>query len=255
MYNKINNNTMNIETISLDRLKNHDHFQLNTEFRLLVTMHGAKKMKIEAEFKAYETLYALEDLAIKSPAKSVLTPEIREADQIRDQTYTGIYETVKTSLKHFKQANRDAGKRLKVVFDAYGSIRRMSLTQQTSAMYNLLQDLKGKYAGDVALLGLTEWVRELDTRNQEFSALMRERYDESSAKPDVTMREVRPQVDEAYKKIVNVINARVLLEGAGNYEDFIRSLNAIITKYKIALKTSAGRRKKVEEQTAEETQE
>jgi hypothetical protein len=70
---------------------------------------------------------------------------------------------------------------------------------------------------------------------------MRERFDESSLKVDIVLKKARVQLDEAYYAIAELINALVLVEGAANYEGFIKKLNPIISKYVIALAAKAGR--------------
>ena len=107
--------------------------------------------------------------------------------------------------------------------------------------YNILQDLEGKYASNVAKVGLGPWLAELKARNIAFSDLMRERFDESSLKVDIVLKKARVQLDEAYYAITELINALVLVEGAANYEGFIKKLNPIISKYVIALAAKAGR--------------
>ncbi|MDR1829753.1 MAG: DUF6261 family protein, partial [Candidatus Fibromonas sp.] len=102
----------------------------------------------------------------------------------------------------------EAAKRLKIVFDTYGNIAIKSLHEQTSATYNILQDLEsGKYAPDVAKVGLGEWVAELKRLNTAFAELMRERVAEGSMKVDIVLRNARTQLDEAYYPIVERVNA------------------------------------------------
>jgi hypothetical protein len=137
---------------------------------------------------------------------------------------------------------REAAKQLKIVLDTYGNIARKPLNDQTSATYNIVQDLEGRYAPDVAKVGLGPWLAELKARNIAFSDLMRERFDESSLKVDIVLKKARVQLDEAYYEITELVNALVLVEGAQNYEAFIRKLNPIISKYANALAAHAGRK-------------
>jgi hypothetical protein len=71
---------------------------------------------------------------------------------------------------------------------------------------------------------------------------MRERFDESSLKVDIVLRKARAQLDGAYYAMVERIHALVLIEGAADYEAFIKKLNPIISKYAIALAAHAGRK-------------
>jgi hypothetical protein len=97
-----------------------------------------------------------------------------------------------------------------------------------------LQELKGKYTADAASVGIEQWVTELETRNLAFEALVKERFDETAARTtDIVMKQARAQLDEAYKTIVERINALAVVEGVAAYEAFIKTLNAVIAKYAV----------------------
>jgi hypothetical protein len=70
---------------------------------------------------------------------------------------------------------------------------------------------------------------------------MRERFDESSLRVDIVLKKARVQLDEAYYAITELVNALVLVEGAEDYEGFIKKLNPIISKYVTALAMQVGR--------------
>jgi len=55
------------------------------------------------------------------------------------------------------------------------------------------------------------------------------------------LKKARVQLDGAYYAIIERINALVLVEGAEDYETFIKKLNPIISKYVTALAMQAGR--------------
>ena len=95
------------------------------------------------------------------------------------------------ALKHFESDIQKAAGRLKIVFNSYGNISRKPLNEQTSAVYNILQELQGKYAADVKTVSIEPWVAELQSRNNALSALMKDRYDESALKSDVVLRNGR----------------------------------------------------------------
>jgi len=115
------------------------------------------------------------------------------------------------------------------------------LNEQTSAVYNILQELKGKYAPDTALVGIASWVSELEVRNNAFADLMRERFDETAARTDIVLKEARVEVDNAYFAMREKINALVIVEGVAVYENFIRTLNAVIAKYVLLAKPRGGK--------------
>ena len=234
---------MKITKIDTLRLRNDEHFQFYTEVKDLIIKHGAAALKIPAQFEAFLALYDKVDEGIKKINKSALTTEIQKADKARDEIWSGINSMNKAALKHFDPAVQKAAQRLKVVFDAYGNIAKKPLNEQTSAVYNILQELQGKYAADVATVGIEQWAAELQARNIAFGALVKDRFDEVALKTDVVLKEARAELDVAYRAIIERIGAFVVLEGPAEYEHFIRALNVVVDNYADAL----ARRKKSSE--------
>jgi hypothetical protein len=224
---------MKISKIDTNHLRNDAHFQFHTEFRDLVTKHTPQTLKIEPQFKVYLPLYDRVDEALKKIVKSEFTAKIHEADKARDEIYTGLTEMNTTALKHFSPQVRETAERLKIVFDTYGNVANKPLNEETSAIYNLLQELQGKYASDVTTVGIEQWVTELEVRNKAFEKLVKERFDETAARTDIVLKYARAQLDLIYRSTIERINALAIVEGYDDYEAFIKTINAIIAKYAV----------------------
>jgi len=234
---------MKITKMGVKHLRNDEYFQFHTEFKDLVVKHGAEALKIQPQFTEYILLYEKVDEGIKKIVKSIFTAEIQKADKARDDIWFGMTKMNAAALRHFDPDVREAAKRLKIVFDAYGNIARKPRNEQTSAVHNILQELEGTYAADAAYVGIVLWAEELKAKNIAFSDLMRERFDETAMKSDVVLRKARTALDEAYQNITERVNALALVEGPEAYELFIRSVNVVVDKYTIALAQRYGRRK------------
>jgi glutathionyl-hydroquinone reductase len=91
------------------------------------------------------------------------------------------------------------------------------------------------------LLGLTDWMIELEQKNNAFDQLMKSRYDEVSGKTDLKMREVRMQVDTAIRELIDRLNALVLINGIEGYENLISDINTRFEKYEHILLQRQGR--------------
>jgi len=222
---------MKIQNLHTHGMRNDSHFQFHTEFKDLVAKNGAEALKIGQQFQSYIPLYDRVDTALKKINKSILTEQIQEADKARDEIWGGIIDMNNAALKHFSPETREAAKKLKILFDTYGNIAKKPLNEQTSATYNILQELEGKYAADVQTVGISQWVAELKARNNAFSDLVKERFDESALKTDIVLKVARAELDKVYRTIAERINALVIVEGAAAYETFIRTLNVIVKKY------------------------
>jgi hypothetical protein len=109
--------------------------------------------------------------------------------------------------------------------------------------------MRGKYCNDASTVGLTGWVDELENANVTFNRLMKDRYNEMAVKTDLVLRQVRLKIDEAYRIIVEHINAAIVVEGEEKYSKFVTELNVVIKKYadmlaQIKGKAAAKKRKK-----------
>ena len=226
---------MKTQKFRLAGLRNDEHFQFHTELRDLVNKFGAKTLKVQDLFTAYLAAYNDEDEALKKVVKSALTTDIQEADARRDMLFRGMVDMSKAFLNHFNPEVQKAASRLKILFDTYGNLAKKPLNEETSAVYNLLQDINGKYAADAALVNITDWAAELGASNEAFSRLVQDRYEETAAKTDLVLRLCRTKVDEAYRAITERIDALIVVEGEAAYREFMRHLNAVVDKYNAAL--------------------
>ena len=221
---------MLIESTNNARYRNDEHFQFITDFIQTVDKFGAATLKIEPQMTALAALYAKEDEALKKINKSAFTKEIQDADTYRDQIFKGLTATVKAATFHFDKTKQDAATKLMIILNTYGNIAVKPLSEQTSATSNLLQDIRSKNKETTAL-GITEWANELETANNAVNSLMMDRYEETSLKSDIVLKQVRKEIDALYREITARINALVTIEGTENYVEFTKMLNAVTTRY------------------------
>ena len=82
------------------------------------------------------------------------------------------------NFKHFRSlaelcnlVNKFWIEALKTVFDAYGNLAAKPNNEETSGIYNLVQDLKGKYSPDIQKNGASYLVAELNGKNTTYNEL------------------------------------------------------------------------------------
>jgi hypothetical protein len=114
-----------------------------------------------------------------------------------------------------------------------------------------LQELNGNYAADAAATGITDWVTELESANNAFESLVKARYDEAARRTLLVLREVRTQVDAAYRAITDRLDALFIVQGTAVYETVIHQLNIVIDTYHSALAHHTGKHGKKEENNGE----
>ncbi|MDX9848535.1 MAG: DUF6261 family protein [Tenuifilaceae bacterium] len=240
---------MNAKKINLHQLRNEEHYQFMTEFRDSVTQFNAQTLNIAEGFAQLQTLYAQELEALQVVRKSATTEQLTIADAERDALFRGFDDSVKSLLNHFDPAKQQAAARLREVLDQYGNIARKTYDEETAAIGKLLVEATGALAADIATLGLTDWIAELDRRNQAFDALMKSRYAETSARTELRMREVRLEIDAKYRAITDRLDALMIINGDATYEPFVRELNARVDRYNDIIAQRRGRNAKDDSNT------
>ena len=232
---------MEISDFCLSRLRNEEHFQYNTDFTGLVVNATPVVLGIANQFSLYIPIYTSEGNALNVVQKSDVTNELVDCDAIRDTTFRGLSDSVKSACNHFNLGTKQAAIRIQLVFDEFGNVATKSYDEETAAINVLVSRLNQDYASDVATLGIADWLNELLSNNEIFDALMKRRYSQDVIKAQFHMKQVRFELDAAYRTITKRINALIIVNGEADYKVFVEELNQRIERYKDNLAIRAGK--------------
>ena len=223
---------MRIRRIDFRTLRNNEHFQCQTEFKALVEEFNPETLKIKPLFSdSYIPCYNAEDEALIKIVKNTFTDERSDADRGRDHTFRGTADTVNAGLNHFDPEVQEAARKLKIVFDRFGNVAALPLNEETSAIYNLYQEVIDKHFSDAEKLGLVPWLNKLNVDNQAYEALVTGGYEEEAAKSELKAKESRAETDKAVRQIIERVEALIVIEGETNYAEFVRRLNLQFDRY------------------------
>ncbi len=233
---------MKIKRLDFRSLRNNEHFQCQTEFKILVEEYDPLVLKIQSLYQgSYLPFYALEDEAIFKITKGSYTEARLEADRQRDSAFRGMIYANMAALHHFDTEVVASAKRLQILFDTYGDISRMPLQEEISAVYNLLQELDGDYNEDMYRVKLEDWKDRLQQNNDAYQVLVKQGYEEEAGRTGPKMKEVRLEVDRVFRQIVERLEALMLIEGESNYIGFVSRLNIQLEHYADILAQREGR--------------
>jgi hypothetical protein len=271
-----NNNFMKTLRIAVRSLHNEEWFNLHTDLAKMIKRFGSAAVGLGELYDAHEPLYQKADKLLQTIRKSIYTLDMEAADKKRGDVFKGFFSVVKGSQKQLDPAKNRAALKVFNLLDEYRkSILHGSYSEESAALYNLLQDLGGAYASDISLLGFADWVAALRQTEKDFLDARSERLDESFAKPKEKLRLVRSETDAVYTAMLHVLDARLLAAGLGgdtvvNPEDldtdahgdgehfepekhgnitynFVIEWNEALKKYRDLLQQRAGRRAKEKE--------
>ncbi len=194
---------------------------------------------------------------MKWVSKSLYTEKLEKIDSARDSIVRGLSIVIEGYSYHLREEIIHAVQRLKILIDTYGNIPLKSYEKETAAISKLVKELRGEYAGDAELIGLNDWIDDLDSYNQQFQRLTKERNVESMQRTDYRMQTVRKELDPIYYTITENINALIRIEGETVYAQFVEEHNLHIGHYKNIIAQRKGRaaakRKKKDNKPEEST--
>ena len=235
---------MEILQFKFSRLHNEEHFQYHTGFNDLVIQTTPAALQIVPQYVTYNLLYNNEKEALDFIRKSAVTDDLAIADDLRDFTFRGLSDTVKAAGNHYNPLVRQAASRVQVVFDHYGNLTLKSYDEETAAINSLISELNSNLADDVTTIGISGWLNELQANNTAFDTLMKSRYSEEAVKTQLRMKQVRLEIDAAYRVIIQRINALIIVNGESAYKVFVDEMNQRIEKFDNNLSIRSGRNAK-----------
>lgn len=242
-----------INTIRSYQMTHGLHLQFFVALIILIKKFEFITLKIGVLLDLLRACVEKEDLSYKIVHKSDISKLKAEKDQSRDDMVAGIKNALKAALYHFDKNVREAARRLKIVFDHYDKpkpIIDLPYDIETVTIKNLVQEFENKYAADIQLTGLTEWIKELNVRNNDFEQLSLSYNKQLSEKVTLRPKETRLETDNTYKDIITVIEGLIILElnekalkdeTESEYYPFVKELNVLIAHYNDQVARHLGR--------------
>ena len=223
---------MEIKVISLERMNNGAHFTYMTN--VLNRAEADEHIKVDAATQVADLKAALavEDKYFKTSDKNLKTDIIAAADAERDKLCRNYLKTLKALMNMPDETIANSAKALVQMFIDYEFDPDAQLDKQTGILLNMVGDWEGKHAQDVTNTNTGKYVELIKAANERVHSLMVERSDEEKEVPVGALKSARKQTDIAYRALVKMVNALIMVNGETDYADFVKFLNYEIKRYK-----------------------
>ena len=221
-----------IEPIKLGIMSNGSHFLFITDTVGLATADAKVKTKVTAELTALQTALKAEDDALALSKANLLSGEIKTLDTERDKHYKALRKAIKFFLNHPDAEQVKAAQRLERLLKDYNIDPKMQLDRETGLLLNLISDLETKSAADVTALALTPVVQAMKQANDKLREVTRARANDRAVQIVGQLKQAQHASDEAYRALVQKVNALAVVEGEADYADFISKMNEQVKHYK-----------------------
>ena len=217
-----------IEPIKLGIMSNGSHFLFITDTMGLATADAKVKTKVTA----LQTALKAEDDALALSKANLLSKEIKAVDAERDKHYKALRKAIKFFLSHPDAELVKAAQRLERLLKDYNIDPKMQLDRETGLLLNLISDLETKSAADVTALSLTPVVQAMKQANDKLREVTRARANDRAVQIVGQLKQAQHASDEAYRTLVQKVNALAVVEGEVDYADFISKMNEQVKHYK-----------------------
>ena len=191
--------------------------------------------------ETFDSVIADFDNALKDSASTPSTALAAEADSARDNAWRGANNYLKAMTAHPTNDVRQTAIETKTLFDKYGDPTTLPQTEESGVLHNLLQDLKAIDGSKLTAIAFDAWQANL-TGGFLFRALRNG--GEEGGRQVGAVKEARQAADNAYRSLVELVNALTVVNGEAPYATFIDHVNAIIDRQKTVLKTRQTNAKK-----------
>jgi hypothetical protein len=209
------------------QLPNSVHYAFYTEhFLPLLMAAGDPVLMVLAQLlQLLNAVLAKETALMEWQRASEFTQQMADADHQVDHSLSGIKAQVKAKLYSTDAIMVAAAHRINMMLKRYGRVASKSYEAEVGDVKAILGRLQGDLAADVAAVGLTEQVSELQACFEAFNALFHTRSQQQMLKPDESFHDVRQNADGISHQIAAVIDANALINTAPEFAALIAKLN------------------------------
>jgi hypothetical protein len=134
-------------------------------------------------------------------------------------------------MHHFDPVKVAAARAIDSRLHDFGDIRDKPYAEESTSVQILVQELKITFKNEIDILGLLDWVNDLDAAEQAFTALFNQRNTELADRVMGDIPKLRHQMEGLYRNMNDRIVAEVISNGDATCGEFIKQLNEQITHY------------------------
>ncbi len=204
--------TIVLQHISLERLKNAEHMAFHTNVRNFITTAGAEAIGLnQLVFNPYRDAILEEQDIVNRSTGSAYTKEMQEADKVRDMIFKRIRH--KLQLCELEDTSTVAYKATPVVqkhlLGKYGSgVVNLPYQEQTATLAGFVLDCRELLTDEqVEGIGIDSDLDDLESANIKFGRMYQERVAEKAMSDTKISAKLRQATDAAYLALAVALNA------------------------------------------------
>lgn len=230
---------------SFSKFKNAEFIQYCDNSLTIFRAHDTAGLNIAPQVTTFEELFrTLEQLFLLDQG-NVITEELEDLDDERDDCLIGININVDSYEKHFEEAKRQAGILLRNLLDKYGrDLYKRSYPEETAGIRSMVNELETNASLTTAAstLHLTDWFAKLKAVNDLFDEKYLKRNKAYADAPKAKFADVRKETEAAFGQVQKHLSAHAILNAGPGYDSLINELDQLTQTYDQAINIRKSRR-------------
>jgi hypothetical protein len=220
-------------------LKNYripEFIQFITNILMIISQHEPKKLKIEPLVTALNQTHERLQEAFKQHTASEITPQLAKLDTARDRAIVCLRKVCEGYMDHPDERLKAAGQKVVECIDKYGSkLYSLNYGAETAILKNLVRDLQTNPECIIALkeVHMETLVQQMHETNLEFEKRFIQRLGAFSQYETKGTKELTQFTTEAYRTLVQHIDAHAILAPSEAYTSLINHMNENIDHYNL----------------------
>ena len=238
-----------ITDFGLSRLRVEEDFN----FLMRVKSLSASCLTLETDKAMVDTFGSAVDafdVALKSSVKNSQTEAMNVADALADRRWSAANAYVKAMAEHPDADVAAKGASAVEIFRKFGVLTTMGFDEEYGRYHNLLQELAALPEDTLTALAFAPWLTSMQDAVAGFQTAREAKVQEDSTRQVGIVKESRTAADNAYRTLIQRVNALVIVNGEDAYVSFIDQLNVMIADAQAMLagrSTKAAKAKEEEE--------
>ena len=191
-------------------------------------------LTLENEFTTVATKLIVVNAGFKPTLASDLTEQIVTIDTERDNALKFISQVLNAYDYHHEEVKRAAARKIQSIFNKYGSrLYSIGYVEETKVINAICDELaEESVEAQVALIGLTDEVSQLQTLNTNFDSLWLDRIKEQSENNTEPIAESLKEAIAAYMDLQTKINALFVITPSEELTSLYNQIDELCTKYR-----------------------
>lgn len=180
------------------------------------------------------SLHAFKDILASSV--ETFNEAILEADKQADRAWTAIHTLLNLNVNHYDAAVCEAARTVLDVFDNVPNPTRLSYVEEYARLESLLTQLSAIPAKTLQSAMVDGWIDELRRRVDAFNELRKTKTQTRSEIETGASKKARQALTDAYRDLVDTLNAMQLLSKSDAIERIAQHINELIDANRTAMK-------------------